>query len=356
MLKSFRYLLFPFAALYGLVVFVRNRLFDRSILKSASFNFPLICVGNLAVGGTGKTPMVEYILELLQRHFKSATVSRGYRRKTRGYLLANESTSALEIGDEPMQIHLKFPGVAVAVGEERLVAIPQLLHDRPDLEVIVLDDAFQHRSIRAGWNILLTDFSNLYTRDHLLPVGDLRDLKSESRRADMIIVTKCPSDLTEKQRDALSQEMHPLSSQKLFFTSIEYSRPFHMFSREEIAISEDMDVLLVCGIANPDPVKQLLNEKVRSYEMLRYKDHHIFSLDDLDDIRSEFEKIENSRKVILTTEKDAVRLIKFREELSSYPILVLPVRHRFLFGAGHAFEQSLLDFVRRFSGKGPAES
>ena len=351
MLKSFRYLLFPFAALYGMVIFIRNKLFDKNILKSASFNFPLICVGNLAVGGTGKTPMVEYILKVLKSRYKVATVSRGYRRKTRGYLLANESTTALEIGDEPMQIHLKFPDVSVAVGEERLVAIPQLLHDRPDMEVVVLDDAFQHRTIRAGLNIILTDFSNLFTRDHLLPVGDLRDLKSESRRAQAIVITKCPQDLSLQQKASLLAEINPLSTQKVFFTAIEYSSPYHLFTRQELPVTEDMDVLLVCGIANPDPVKQLLNEKVGSYEMLRYNDHHIFNLDDLDEIRNEFEKIQNSHKVILTTEKDAVRLLKFRNELSILPILVLPVRHKFLFDQGGEFDRLLLDFVEGFSKK-----
>jgi tetraacyldisaccharide 4'-kinase len=347
-LKSFRYLLFPFAALYGAVIFVRNRLFDKNILKSASFNFPLICVGNLAVGGTGKTPMVEYILTVLGKKYKTATVSRGYRRKTRGYLLAGENTSALEIGDEPMQIHLKFPDVSVAVGEERLVAIPQLLHDRPDMEVVVLDDAFQHRSIRAGLNILLTDYNNLFTQDHLLPVGDLRDLKSESRRAHIIVVTKCPPDLSQQRKENLMAEINPHGAQTVFFTAIEYSSPYHLFTRQEINITEDMDVLLVCGIANPDPVKRMLNESVRSYEMLRYNDHHIFNLDDLEEIKNEFEKIQNSRKIILTTEKDAVRLLKFRNELSAMLIAVLPVRHKFLFQESSQFEHLLLDFVEGF--------
>lgn len=169
LLRSIRIFLFPFALLYGLIVWIRNLLYDKNIIRSGSFNLPIICVGNLSVGGTGKSPMVEYLLDLLSRDFKVATVSRGYKRKSRGYHLANDNSSALDIGDEPMQFHIKFPEVAVAVGEERIVAIPQLLFDRPATEVIILDDAFQHRSVIAGLNILLTEYNNLYTRDFFCP-------------------------------------------------------------------------------------------------------------------------------------------------------------------------------------------
>ena len=189
-LKSFRVLLFPFAVLYGLVIFIRNWLFDKHYLAYSEFNFPLICVGNLAVGGTGKSPMVEYLINFLEPQLKIATLSRGYKRKTKGYVLADHQTTALEIGDEPMQFHLKFPNVPIAVGEERLVGIPHLLQDHPNLQAIILDDAFQHRSVKAGMNILLTDFSNLYTHDFFLPTGDLRDEWSSSKRAQIIVVTK----------------------------------------------------------------------------------------------------------------------------------------------------------------------
>src|SRR5690348_10148983 len=174
-LKSFRILLLPFALLYWLGIAIRNWLFDKNISKSSGFGLPLICVGNLSVGGTGKSPMVEYLVRILKDKYKVATLSRGYKRKTKGYALANETTTALEIGDEPMQFHLKFPDVPVAVGEERIVAIPQLLHDRPETEVIILDDAFQHRPINAGLNILLTDCNNLFYNDWFLPAGNLRD-------------------------------------------------------------------------------------------------------------------------------------------------------------------------------------
>ena len=199
-LKSFRVLLLPLAVIYGVIIFIRNKLFDNNYLKSAEFNFPLICIGNLAVGGTGKSPMVEYLIALLKPTYKVGTLSRGYKRRTKGYALANQYTTALEIGDEPMQFHSKFPDVAVASCEERIVGIPHLLQDVPDLQAIILDDAFQHRTIKAGLNILLTECSNLYSQDFFLPTGDLRDEWASAKRAQIIIVTKCPYNLDAENK------------------------------------------------------------------------------------------------------------------------------------------------------------
>src|ERR1700761_9847265 len=213
LLKPIRVLLFPFSLIYALIVIIRNWCFDKKLLSSTAFNLPIICVGNLAVGGTGKSPMVELLIRTLRSRFEVAVLSRGYKRKTRGYALANESTTALDIGDEPMQFHQKFPDIAVAVGEERIVAIPQLLHDRPETQAIILDDAFQHRSVKAGLNVLLTDCSNLFTRDWWLPSGDLRDAPSSYRRADLIIVTKCPEELSDDQRREIALELRPKAHQ-----------------------------------------------------------------------------------------------------------------------------------------------
>src|SRR6478735_7409996 len=183
-LKSFRVLLLPFAILFWLAIAIRNWLYNKKIIRSVSFNLPLICVGNLSVGGTGKSPMVEYLVLHLKNEFRVAVLSRGYKRKTKGYALATASTTAIDVGDEPMQFHSKSPDVPIAVGEERLVAIPQLLHDKPETQAIILDDAFQHRAIKAGLNILLTDYGNLFTRDFFLPTGDLRDAASSYKRAE----------------------------------------------------------------------------------------------------------------------------------------------------------------------------
>jgi tetraacyldisaccharide 4'-kinase len=347
-LKSFRVLLLPFALLYGLVVIIRNRLYDKGYLKSATFNFPLICVGNLAVGGTGKSPMVEYIVNLLHNDFRIATLSRGYKRKTKGYVLANEGTTALEIGDEPMQFHVKFPDVAVAVGEERLDAVPQLLHDQPGLEAIVLDDAFQHRTVKAGLNILLTDYANLFPFDIFLPTGDLRDERRSYRRADIIIVTKCPPDLDIEKKRKTIRDIEPLPHQKVFFTCIDYGTPYHIVSRQTRNITGQDEILLVCGIANPQPLKEYIFDRAETYYQQDYSDHHIFTIDDLEDIKRKYERIETGSKFILTTEKDSMRFFKFNSEIADLPLYVVPIRHKFLFDEGRQFEQVVVSFVRNF--------
>lgn len=348
MLKSFRYVLLPFSLVYGAVVWLRNWLFDKNIFKSSAFNFPIICVGNLATGGTGKTPMVEYLVRFLKNDFKTATLSRGYKRKTEGFAIANEFTTALEIGDEPMQIHRKFPEITVAVGEERLVAIPQLLHDRPETQVIILDDALQHRSVRAGINILLTEYKNLYTRDLMLPAGDLRDIRQSSKRANIIIVTKCIPELTEQEKQLITREIGPSVNQAIFFTTLVYGSPYHLFTGDKTSIKAGMDPLLICGIANPRPLKAFLNKKVNSYDMLRFSDHHIFNSEDLAEIKKQFAKNRSQHKIILTTEKDAVRLQKFETELKDFPIFVIPVEHAFMFGEAERFNSGIREYIKAF--------
>ncbi|HEX2628267.1 MAG TPA: tetraacyldisaccharide 4'-kinase, partial [Chitinophagaceae bacterium] len=270
----------PFALLYWLGIAVRNWLYDKRIFKSTPFGLPLIGVGNLSVGGTGKSPMVEYLVLALKDQFKVATLSRGYKRKTKGYALANAETTALEIGDEPMQFHLKFPGIPVAVGEQRIEAIPQLLHDRPETQVIILDDVFQHRAIEAGLNILLTDYNNLFTRDFYLPTGDLRDLKSRYKKANIIIVTKCKPDLSEKEKQEIIEEINPVKGQHIFFTAIEYGSLYHIIDHSPKIIDHNTEVLLISGIANPRPLKKMLEEHSSSYSLMQYSDHHIFTIDD----------------------------------------------------------------------------
>lgn len=347
MLKNSRYLLLPITWIYGGIIWLRNKLYDKNILKSSSFNFPVICVGNLATGGTGKTPMTEYLVRLLKKDYKTATLSRGYKRKTTGFAIADGDTTALEIGDEPMQFHHKFPDVTIAVGEERVVAIPQLLHQRPETEVIILDDAFQHRQVQAGLNIILTDYANLYTRDLILPAGDLRDVRSSNKRADIIIVTKCKPGLTEAEKLKIMAEINPTAKQTVYFTAIVYDKPYHLFTKQVIDIT-DYNILLVCGIANPAPLKVYLTQHTHSYDMLRYADHHIFHSNDLKDIKERFEKINSERKVVLTTEKDAVRLEKFVAQLEDFPIYVVPIQHSFLFNEATAFEKDVKQFIKGF--------
>jgi tetraacyldisaccharide 4'-kinase len=348
LLKSFRYLLFPFSLIYGGVILLRNFLFDKKIFRSVSFNFPIICVGNLATGGTGKTPMTEYLIELLQKEHTPATLSRGYKRKTKGYAIANEKTTALEIGDEPMQFHEKYKNLTVAVGEERIEAIPQILHDRPNTDVIILDDGFQHRTVKAGLNILLTDYKNLFSRDLMLPAGDLRDVKVSKKRAEIIVVTKCKEHITIEEKKVIEKELKLLAHQKIFFTEILYAEPYHLFTHEKSDFNSNTDVLLITGIANPKPLKSFITKHVHSYDMLKYADHHIFSSTDLKDIKKHFEKLKSSNKIIITTEKDGVRLKKFEKELKELPIFVLPIKQHFLFNEADDFNTIILKFANDF--------
>ena len=335
----------PFSFLYATIIRFRNWLYDKNIIKSAQFNFPIICVGNIAVGGTGKSPMTEYLVRMLKQDYITATLSRGYKRKTKGFTIANENTTAIDIGDEPMQFHQKFPDITVAVGEERLVAIPQILHAKPETEVIILDDAFQHRQVRAGLNILLTQYNDLYINDFILPAGDLRDVKSSAKRAQIIIVTKCPATLDQSEKEKIIKELKPLSYQQVYFAEIIYAKPRHLFNNVEEEISSNSDVLVICGIANPAPLKQFLSSHFHSYDMISFPDHHIFRSDDLKDIKHQFDKIISTDKYIITTEKDGTRLEKYKNELENYPVFVLPISHRIMFNEDLKFEKEIKKFI-----------
>lgn len=348
-LKSFRVLLLPFAIVYGWLVTLRNWLYTQQYLKSVQFNKPMICIGNLSLGGTGKSPMVEYLLSILSDDYKVATLSRGYKRKTEGYALANQLTSALEIGDEPMQFHIKYPHVSVAVGERRIEAIPQLIQDVPDLEVIILDDAFQHREIVANFNILLTEYDNLYCDDFFIPTGDLRDERKSAKRANIIIVTKCDPNLSIIEKEEIIEKLNPEPHQHIFFTSIAYDTPYHIYNpSDQWVLTMRDEVLLVCGIANPLPLKNYIHENTHTYYQLSYSDHHIFSIEDLNEMKEKFNQINSKSKLILTTEKDAVRLVKYTEELNDIPLYVLPIKPQFLFGEQGKFDSLVKNNVAQF--------
>ena len=310
-----RFLLLPFAILYGLGVRLRHFLYDRGWLSSKRYPFPILCVGNLAVGGTGKTPMVEYLVRLLGQE-QVAILSRGYRRKTRGFILADDSATAMTLGDEPYQYHRKFPQATVAVCESRQEGIERLL-ENPHFKYIILDDAFQHRKVQAGTNLLLTSYDKLYTQDFLLPVGSLRDIRSRARKAQIIIVTKCP-ELTQEEQEKIIQQLKPLPSQKVYFTSIAYSD--RVYSHEDSQALKDFiatPFTLVTGIANPTPLVDFLEKQGASFEHLAYSDHHHFSNRELELLRQ--------KGRILTTEKDYVRL-----EGALSTLYYLPIETQFL--------------------------
>jgi len=310
-----RFLLLPFAILYGLGVRLRHFLYDRGWLSSKRYPFPILCVGNLAVGGTGKTPMVEYLVRLLGQE-QVAILSRGYRRKTRGFVLADDSATAMTLGDEPYQYHRKFPRATVAVCESRQEGIERLL-ENPHFKYIILDDAFQHRKVQAGTNLLLTSYDKLYTQDFLLPVGSLRDIRGRARKAQIIIVTKCP-ELTQAEQEKIIQQLKPLPSQKVYFTTIAYSD--RVYSHEDSQALKDFiatPFTLVTGIANPTPLVDFLEKQGASFEHLAYSDHHHFSNRELEFLRQ--------KERILTTEKDYVRL-----EGALSTLYYLPIETQFL--------------------------
>lgn len=310
-----RFLLLPFAILYGLGVRLRHFLYDRGWLSSKRYPFPILCVGNLAVGGTGKTPMVEYLVRLLGQE-QVAILSRGYRRKTKGFVLADDSATAMTLGDEPYQYHRKFLRATVAVCESRQEGIERLL-ENPHFKYIILDDAFQHRKVQAGTNLLLTSYDKLYTQDFLLPVGSLRDIRSRARKAQIIIVTKCP-ELTQTEQEKIIQQLKPLPSQKVYFTTIAYSD--RVYSHEDSQALKDFiatPFTLVTGIANPTPLVDFLEKQGASFEHLAYSDHHHFSNRELELLRQ--------KGRILTTEKDYVRL-----EGALSTLYYLPIETQFL--------------------------
>ena len=310
-----RFLLLPFAILYGLGVRLRHFLYDRGWLSSKRYHFPIVCVGNLAVGGTGKTPMVEYLVRLLGQE-QVAILSRGYRRKTKGFVLADDSATAMTLGDEPYQYHRKFPRATVAVCESRQEGIERLL-ENPHFKYIILDDAFQHRKVQAETNLLLTSYDKLYTQDFLLPVGSLRDIRSRAHKAQIIIVTKCP-ELTQTEQEKIIQQLKPLPSQKVYFTTIAYSD--RVYSHEDSQALKDFiatPFTLVTGIANPTPLVDFLEKQGASFEHLAYSDHHHYSNRELELLRQ--------KGRILTTEKDYVRL-----EGALSTLYYLPIETQFL--------------------------
>lgn len=336
--------LVPFSWLYQAGVFFFHKLYDWEVKGSYKPLIPTICVGNLSVGGTGKSPMVEYLLRLLQDKTSVAVVSRGYRRKTKGFIVADATTTAADIGDEPMQFHQKFKGVTIAVGEERATAIAELVKQKPQTGVIILDDAFQHRAVTPGLNILLTEQEHLFTRDGYLPAGSLRDLKSNYRRADLIVVTKCDPALNEITREQIINEINPLPHQQVFFTSIAYGTPYHIFTGKPLHWPDVDAAVLVTGIANPQPLRGYLKSFPLQVHPMVYADHHHFSTEDVGNILTAYKAINQTNKIILTTEKDAVRLAGFKE-LQELPVVALPVQHQFLFNEGSIFDQKVIHFT-----------
>jgi tetraacyldisaccharide 4'-kinase len=315
-MQVIRKLLFPFSLVYALVVYFRNLFYNIGFFKSKSFQVTTICVGNLSVGGTGKTPMIELLLNNFQEKYKLAVLSRGYRRKSKGFVLANDKTLVEDIGDEPFQILRKFPKVAVTVDANRRNGIKKLQElIMPD--IILLDDAYQHRKVKPSFSILLTTYKNLYVDDWYLPTGDLRDSKSASKRADIIVVTKCPETITENEQKKIEQKLRPGPHQKVLFAFLEYNEIIlYGKVKQTLDYFKDKKPTLVTGIANPEPLVNYLKDRKIAFDHISYPDHHFFTQKEISEL--------NKKECILTTEKDFVRLSGALSNL-----YVVGVKHRF---------------------------
>ena len=344
-------LLMPFTVIYRIIIFMRNLLFDWKILPSRGFDIPIISVGNIAVGGTGKTPHIEYLIRFLTKDYRVAVLSRGYKRKTSGFILANHRSAVPEIGDEACQVKRKFPDVIVAVDEKRTRGIQELLNMEDGPDIILLDDAFQHRYVKPGLSLLLDDFSRPAKKDYLLPAGRLREPFASKKRADIILVTKSPGDIKPGDRQRRIEETAPSRYQHVYFTRMIPGAISGIFNGHFQQTTAEMKpaVLLVSGIAHPSTIKPMVQNVGTRIQELIFRDHHEYTETDANKILREFLGMEQENAIILTTEKDAVKLKDFehifqpiKEKMFYFPIFV-----EFLNNDDTIFKLQLLNYVNQ---------
>lgn len=349
--KIVQILLLPLSLLYGGIISLRNMFYETGLLKSSTFNLPVISVGNLSIGGAGKSPHIEYLVRLLNPYLQVGILSRGYKRETTGFRLVQPFDTVKTVGDEPLQFKKKFGDVVVAVDENRALGIPMMVGQYPGLQTILLDDAFQHRQVKPGLQILLTPYSDLFTRDFLLPSGRLREWRSAYKRADIIIVTKCPDEVSPEDRKKIIKEIRPQKHQEVYFSRFAYDYPYHFYDpRYRIRLDDDLDVLLVSAIANTSYLKQYLDKMVKKIHAAEYEDHHTFTQQDIDYMIQKFKNLDAKRKFILTTEKDATRLEPFKQYLYDHqiPVFVQPTNVMFLDDDKKAFDKKVKDYLLGF--------
>lgn len=346
--------LYPFSFLYGIGVKLRNKFFDWGILRSRDFDIPVISIGNITVGGTGKTPHTEYLIKLLQPKFNVAVLSRGYKRKSKGFILSRKNSSVEQIGDEPYQMKQKFPDIHVAVDKNRCHGIDELRKENisPQPEIVLLDDAFQHRYVQPGINILLIDFYRLICDDALLPAGHMREPARGKNRAHIVIVTKCPSDIKPVDFRVISKRINLYPYQKLFFTTFKYKNLVPLYNKKlpvrSITELQEEKILLVTGIASPRQMAQDLENYSSGIETLVFNDHHAFTREDIEQLQNRFNRLKGSKKLIITTEKDAARLLHhpdMKKELKPY-IYYLPIEVDFLQNQQEVFDQTIIEFIQ----------
>ncbi len=349
-MKFYQALLFPFSLLYGIAMAFRNWLFSCECLPSRKFDTPIIVIGNLSCGGTGKTPHIEYLIRLLQDRFFVATLSRGYGRSSKGFVLASKRSAYKYVGDEPLQYAKKYEDIKVAVDENRVEGVEVLQKKFHKLDVILLDDGFQHRHVKPGLSILLTDFHKLYTDDFVLPSGTLREFSCGARRADIIVVTKTPKVFSPITRRRIIEELHPRQNQQIFFSFINYCEPIIVSpSSTTVSPYSSSMILLFSGIANDYPIREHLRRHCRELDVMQFPDHHPYSLDDLKKIKNRFDALPTRKKVIFTTEKDIMRIKT--PELSTFvkrlPLFYLPITIKFHGDEKSLFDQTILNYVEK---------
>ncbi len=334
-------LLFPVALLYGLGASLNDYLYTKRILRSITFSVPVVSIGNLSVGGSGKSPHVEYLIQLLSPYIKVGVISRGYGRKSRGFRMVNRMDKAENTGDEPLQIKRKNPAIPVAVSESRGTGIPKLIGKYPDMQGVIMDDGFQHREVNPYLNILLTEYNDLYVDDFILPVGRLREWPGAAKRADAVVVTKSPVDLTLDEAKALEKKLKLKPHQQLFFSYLEYGQAYYFFdARKKLVEQPGGEIIVLTGIANPEPLLDHYQDRVDKIHSLAFPDHHKFSSYDIGQLKKTYDQLEMKIHFIVTTEKDAVRLqphSKFFAE-QKIPIFIQPIQVKF-----HSFEGRIFD-------------
>ncbi|MCF8364974.1 MAG: tetraacyldisaccharide 4'-kinase [Bacteroidales bacterium] len=347
------FIIYPFTLIYGIVLYIRNKCYDWGICKSQAFDFPIISVGNLSMGGTGKTPHIESLITLLKNDYKIAVLSRGYKRKTKGFRLADKDSDFRQIGDEPMQIHRKFSDVIVAVDEKRSRGIMKVMEIVPQTDVVLLDDAFQHRAVKPGLSILLTDFHNLYPEDYLFPVGKLREFRRGARRADIIVITKTAKVLSPITVRRIIGLIKPREHQRVYFSYISYDtlKPLPG-SDTKLPAGQINSALLFAGIANIYPLKEHVLLMTNQLDTLTFSDHHNYSGNDFRKIRTKFENILSQNKIIITTEKDAMRIAipKIHDELAGLPIFYIPITAKIHKEFRADFNNQIKTYVQKNSG------
>ncbi|MEZ5007330.1 MAG: tetraacyldisaccharide 4'-kinase [Chitinophagales bacterium] len=347
-----KYLMWPLAFVWGLFALLRNWLYDSNFLNGAEFEVPIISIGNLSMGGSGKTPMTEYFILHFKEIFNMAILSRGYRRKSSGFRIAEVNDNYTAIGDEPRQIKAKFSDIVVAVGESRALAIPQILSHAPQTNLIILDDAFQHRSVKPALNILLTPYHEPFWKDQLFPMGWLREHKANSKRADIIIVTKCPAEFNAEDEAKIKSEFQPAKDQKLFYSTLQYHLPYQLFNPENVKpIDLNSSILLFCGIADGKQLNEYLSTISKEVFWVEFDDHYNYQQRDLETLKETYFNLESPNKMIITTEKDAVRLEPYMDYIlkEGIEIFCLPIQVKLVGSNKDQFDNLVFQFINFYN-------